>query len=239
MPHDGAKLLSARAMRSALALALLAARLAYAQDDSSSKRGLVYVDKEDASDDRFWNSDDTDLTWYYNWSPNPTGALRNGPLEFVPMQWGEDGADGFYDNVKSQLDGGSDITYVLGFNEPDGCDYGGSCVDAETAAGIWIDQIEPLKELGLTLGSPSVTGSQRGMEWMQDFFTECAGRCSPDFFAAHWYGNFEGLASYLGQVNATYPNMTLWVTEFAYPEMDLEESQAFFNQSTEYFDRLP
>ena len=154
------------------------------------------------------------------------------------MQWGEDGAESFYDTVKSQVDAGKEIKYVLGFNEPDGCTAGGSCVDAEKAASIWIEQIEPLKELGLTLGSPAVTGSPRGLAWMQDFFTECDGKCSPDFFAAHWYGNFEGMASFLGQVNATYPNMTLWVTEYAYPEGTLEESQDFFNMSADYFDRL-
>lgn len=227
-------------MRAVLALALVAARFAFAQDDSSSKRGLIYVvPAEDASDNHFWDAADSDLTWYYNYTPEPTSALNNDKLEFVPMQWGADGSEGFYDRVKSQVDGGADIRYVLGFNEPDGCIAGGSCVDAETAAGIWVDQIEPLKELGLILGSPSVTGSPRGLTWMQDFFTECAGRCSPDFFAAHWYGNFEGMASFLGQVNATYPNMTLWVTEYAYPEGSLEESQEFFNQSAEYFDRLP
>lgn len=203
-------------MGAIFALTLLAARFALAQDNptsgSGSKRGLTYVSpNEDPADDRIWNSDQTDLSWYYNWSPNPTGALSER-LEFVPMQWGEDGAQSFYDTVKRQIDSGSDIKSVLGFNEPDGCTAGGSCVDAETAASLWIDQIEPLKELGLTLGSPSVTGSPRGLQWMQEFFTYCDGGCSPDFFAAHWYGNFEGLASFLGQVNATYPNMTLWVT---------------------------
>ena len=230
-------------MYTALALALLAAPLASvrAQDDSSSKRGLVYVGRaEDPADNHFWDASDSDLTWYYNYTPEPTNSLNNEKLDFVPMQWGEDGSESFYDTVKSQVDGGSDIKYVLGFNEPDGCEYGGSCMDASTAAQIWIDQIEPLKkDLGLTLGSPSPTGSQRGINWMRDFFDECAGRCSPDFFAAHWYGNFEGLASFLGQVNATYPNMTLWVTEYAYPHGTLEESQDFFNQSMEYFDRLP
>lgn len=55
----------------------------------------------------------------------------------------------------------------------------------------------------------------------------------------HWYGNFEGLASHMGQVNGSYPNMTMWITEYADPEASLADSQEFYNQSSSYFDRLP
>jgi hypothetical protein len=46
------------------------------------------------------------------------------------------------------------------------------------------------------------------------------------------------MASYMGQVNATYPNMTMWVTEFGFPNQDLEATETFFNQSISYLDRL-
>lgn len=52
------------------------------------------------------------------------------------------------------------------------------------------------------------------------------------------YGNFEGLASHVGQVNATYENMTMWITEYADPDADLEDSQDFYNQSSSFFDRI-
>lgn len=55
----------------------------------------------------------------------------------------------------------------------------------------------------------------------------------------HWYGNFEGFASHVGQVNATYPNMTMWVTEYALPDSPLEASQEFYNQSAAFMDRTP
>jgi hypothetical protein len=55
----------------------------------------------------------------------------------------------------------------------------------------------------------------------------------------HYYGSFEGLASHMGQVNATYPNMTMWITEFADPGVTLQQSQTFYNQSVEYFERQP
>jgi len=201
-------------MRALLAGSLIAAPLVLSQDLTSSKRGLVYITENHmADDDHIWNADDSDLTWYYNYTPDPSNELDNDKMDFVPMLWGTDGSDSFYDKIKALVDGGRNITYVLGFNEPDGCAYGGSCIPAEDAARIWIDQIEPLKELGISLGAPSPTGSPTGLAWMANFFSECDGECNPDFFPAHWYGNFEGLASFLGEVNATYPDMGLWVTE--------------------------
>ena len=38
------------------------------------------------------------------------------------MMWGDGGGKtSFYDEVKSQMDNGANIKYVLGFNEPDIC----------------------------------------------------------------------------------------------------------------------
>ena len=145
----------------------------------------------------------------------------------------------FLDTVKGLISSGMNITYVLGFNEPDGCGNGGSCVDAQTAAETWIREVEPLKEMGVKLGAPAVTGAQTGFNWLQNFFTYCAGNCTPDFIPVHWYGDFQGLASHIGQVNATYPNIsTTWVTEFAESDVALTESQEFYNQSTSYMDRV-
>ena len=59
-----------------------------------------------------------------------------------------------------------------------------------------------------------------------------------DFLPLHFYGNFEGLASYIGQVRAAYPNTTLWVTEFGDPNAGLSDTQDAFNQSVQYLDRL-
>ena len=54
----------------------------------------------------------------------------------------------------------------------------------------------------------------------------------------HWYGNFEGLASHVGQKMGAYPNMTIWVTEYADANTDLESSQRFYNMSADWFDRM-
>lgn len=223
---------------------LLLLPLARADDAplTSSKRGLCYVSdtKDAATDAKIWTTGD--LTWYYNYAASPTAAFANTGLEFVPMQWGAPSSNTdmtFYNTVAQLIDAGTRIQYVLAFNEPDGCTAGGSCVDAATAAATWLREIEPLKtKYHVQLGAPAVTGSPTGFTWLQQFFTACAGNCSADFIPVHWYGDFQGLASHVGQVNATYPNMSMWVTEYADPSVTLEESQTFYNQSASWFERL-
>src|SRR6201999_1498032 len=100
------------------------------------------------------------------------------------MLWGERAKDddsSFYSTVKGQLNGGSDVKYVLSFNEPDLCGNGGSCIDASKAARIWQEDVEPLKHHGVKLGAPATTGSEGGALWLQDFFTHCDGKCTTDF----------------------------------------------------------
>lgn len=53
----------------------------------------------------------------------------------------------------------------------------------------------------------------------------------------HWYGNFQGLASHIGEIVGTF-NKTVWVTEFADSGADLQDSQTFYNQSSTYMDSL-
>lgn len=182
-------------------------------------------------------------------------------MQFVPMMWGAPSTlsdTTFLTTVENLISSGSNITYVLAFNEPDGTTAtGGSNVDPSVAAELWQSNIEPLKAKGVKLGAPAVTGSTGGFTWLQEFFTACAGNCSADFIPVHWYGDFSGLASHMGQVNGTYvlpsvptpfstkltkgtsyPNMTMWITEYAYDNEPLNTTQEFFQQSQEYFDRL-
>ena len=227
-------------MRSNLIASLLALPLALAQEAvlTSTKRGLVYVKTENSADDHFWTSG-SDITWYYNYMSEPTSQLNN-KLEFVPMLWGSDNS--FYNTVKGLKDGGMNISYVLAFNEPDGCGqvYGGSCIDAQTAAETWKSQIEPLKDFGIKLGGPAVTSAPTGFTWLQNFFTQCAGGCSVDFLPVHYYGDFQGLASHIGQVNVTYQNISaMWVTEYGFPNQNLSVAQDFYNQSSAFLNRVP
>ena len=216
--------------------------LSSAQIHKSSKRGLIAITTPtNAADDSIWISSGSDLTWYYNYQDTPSSAFSNSKLQFVPMLFGASGQD-FLNSVTQQLDSGTNITHVMAFNEPDGpTSTGGSNVSPQLAATTFIQEIEPLKKRGIKLGAPAVTGTDSGLNWLREFFAACnqSGGCTVNFIPLHIYGDFQGFASLLGQARAAYPNTTLWVTEFAYPDVDLEESQASYNQSSEYLDRLP
>ncbi|EED20769.1 conserved hypothetical protein [Talaromyces stipitatus ATCC 10500] len=212
---------------------------------SSSKRGLVYISSEHSSDDQIWVEGNSDLTWYYDYTDIPIDAYSNrsqAEFEFVPMLWGSANSSAFASEIRSQMTAGRNITHILTFNEPDGsASTGGSEISPADAASIWIKDIEPLRNESIKIGAPSVTGSQNGLSWLSQFFTNCTSlgtNCTVDFIPLHWYGDFQGLASYIGQVVASYPNTSIWITEYALPHSDLKTTQSFFQTSAEYFDRL-
>ncbi|CZR69444.1 uncharacterized protein PAC_19344 [Phialocephala subalpina] len=210
----------------------------------SSKRGLVFVPSaKHPTDNQIWVSGNSDLSWYYTYNLSPSAAYSNrtqAEFEFVPMLWSP--STTFLSSVQSLISGGRNISHILTYNEPDGTSStGGSDVDPKTAASNWISQVQPLKKMGVKLGAPAVTGSPGGFTWLADFFDACASQgtnCTADFIPIHWYGNFAGLASHIGQVRATYPNTSIWVTEYALNNASLSETQDFFNMSAEYFDRI-
>jgi Glycosyl hydrolase catalytic core len=178
----------------------------------SSKRGLIFIPSPNyPSDDQVWISSSSDLTWYYNYTPQPSlvysSAEAQSKFEFVPMLWGIS-SDSFLDQVSALIHSGTNITHVLTFNEPDGSSAtGGSDISPGTAATIWIQEVEPLRKLGVRVGAPAVTGSPEGFTWLQEFFASCTSQgtnCTADFMSVHWYGDFQGLASQLGQVSATF-----------------------------------
>lgn len=215
-------------------------KLTHAQS-SSPKRGLCHVPSPDhPSDDSIWTTGPSPPTWYYNYNSTPSESYTSSSMTFVPMLWGASASDTgtpFLDSVKAQLASGANITHVLGFNEPDGPhDTGGSNLAPSLAASRWKAEIEPLKDLGIQLGAPGVTGAASGWEWLDAWFAACDGGCTPDFIPVHWYGNFEGMMSHVGRVTAKWPNMTVWVTEFGFPDEDLEVSKEFWNMSASAFD---
>ncbi|MCJ1439100.1 hypothetical protein MMC27_008491 [Xylographa pallens] len=232
-------------MRATIILGALAVLSpAFSQITTSPKRGLVYVPNANyPQDNTIWDSSSSDLTWYYNYGPEPSPNFSNATdFQFVPMLFSapNDTTDtSFLTSVQSQISAGANVSYILTFNEPDGTSAtGGSDVPSDLAAETWIREVEPLKSHGVKLGAPAVTGAQTGFTWLQQFFTACAGNCSADFIPIHWYGDFGGLASHIGQVRAAYPNMSIWITEYADPGANLTDSQSFFNESSQYFDRI-
>ncbi|KAI1340215.1 glycoside hydrolase family 128 protein [Xylariaceae sp. FL0016] len=217
----------------------------------SSKRGLVFVpNAKTPQDNQIWTQSGSDLTWYYNYGSTPSTAfagVSQADFEFVPQLWGSIDDTAFLDEVTSLMDSGRNITHVLGFNEPDQGENGGSGIDPTKAAQVWIDNIAPLADKGVKLGLPACTGGWGGIPWLQQFLGNCSElistsgnttNCTYDFVNIHWYGNFEGLASHMGSYSAAFPNVTQWITEYNYDNQDLETTQSFYNTSAEYFDRL-
>jgi Glycosyl hydrolase catalytic core len=170
---------------------------------ASAKRGLVFVPNADTpQDNSVWTQSGSDLTWYYNYAASPSPSLAGSSLEFVPMLFTTPPSTTdttFLDGVKSLISGGTNIKYVLSFNEPDGTtSTGGSNISPQAAAQAWIRELAPLQKMGIKVGAPAVTGATGGFTWLSDFFTAC--NCTADFIPIHWYGNFDGLASHMGQV---------------------------------------
>ncbi|SPQ24097.1 5f230f73-11bd-4124-9abb-0e3001b172c7 [Thermothielavioides terrestris] len=223
---------------------------------ASPKRGLAFTPNATTrEDDSIWVTKPSDLTWYYNYKSSPESVFSHLPqsqFEFVPMLWGApsslDDAT-FLTTVKGLIqDGGVNVTHVLSFNEPDGSFAdGGSNIEPAAAARVWVNNIIPLQKLGVRAGLPACTGGTTGIPWLQSFLSECSKlvstggktqNCSYDFVAIHWYGNFEGLASHMGEYSAAFPNASMWITEYNIDNQDLATTQAFYNTSAEYFDRL-
>ncbi|KAI9774505.1 MAG: hypothetical protein M1839_001693 [Geoglossum umbratile] len=224
-----------------LAAAFIALLLPYVvQSTTSPKRGLIYIpSSKHPADDKVWLTPPSDLTWYYNYQSTPSPAFVDSRLQFVPQLWGAPSGSSdtaFLDSVTAQIKSGANISYVLGFNEPDASSGGGSGISPDLAAKTWTREIAPLRKLGVKLGAPAVTGAPSGLQWLKDFFAACS--CEADFIPLHWYGTFEGLASRVGEVRATWPGKDIWVTEFALAGAGLTETEGFFNTSLEWFDRL-
>jgi hypothetical protein len=212
------------------------------QFPTSSKRGLIYIPNSDfPEDDQVWIRKGSDLTWYYNYKMYPSAEYVNHTsLEFVPMLWGAPSSftdTTFLENVTAQVVEGRNITYVMGFNEPDNTgETGGSNIDPSDAAKYWKQQMEPLKKLGISLGAPAVTGGPSGFVWLSNFTHACDGGCTFDFIPIHWYGSFDGLASHIADVLNVYPGKKIWVTEFALDNSDLNSTQEFFQTAVSYLD---
>jgi len=222
-------------------------RLAQSHNTSSPKRGLVVVQTSHESDDSIWIRAGSDLTWYYNYQSSPSSEYTSNPtFQFVPMLYSAPSSASdttFLTTILSQIQSGANITYVLAYNEPDGQkSTGGTDIPADTAASTWMSNVAPLREHGVKVGLPAVTGSPDGSNWLANFNKSCialskAG-CVADFIPIHWYGDFQGFASHVEQVRATYPGLPIWVTEFADPDDTLLDTQSFYNESVGFLDQL-
>lgn len=240
---------------SLLALSLFALVSVAEADDGAGKRGLVFTpNSEFPQDNKLWSPPGNDLTWYYNYGSMPSPAyagVSQDQFEFVPMMWGV-GADPtdatWLSQVKGVINEGRNITHALAFNEPDAPNsWGGSNVDPHSAAQAWVANFEPLAQMNVKLGLPAVTGAPSGLDWIKQFLGNCSAlvskgsretkNCTFDVIPLHWYDNFAGLASHIGERRTLWPDAEIWITEYAYAHQDLSPTQQFFNQTVDYFDK--
>ncbi|POS70661.1 hypothetical protein DHEL01_v210945 [Diaporthe helianthi] len=239
-----------------LATTLLLASANSQEPDSTSKRGLAYIGDSNDGDLNLILSPNSRISWYYTWSAYPVQNV-NSTLKFVPLIHGVDDASSpDVQGAISSLPASS--THLLTFNEPDGTtSSGGSAISPSDAAQAYIDNIVPLRtssSRSWKISHPSVTGSGSGLNWIREFNEACWDispdtGCPTDFVALHWYGNFEGLASWVGTMQEYYTNssdsgavdpdnLKFWITEMALPQQDEDDTVAMMNQSLGYLDSL-
>ncbi|KAF1983661.1 glycoside hydrolase family 128 protein [Aulographum hederae CBS 113979] len=225
---------------SLISLLSLTALSAPQNTTSSPKRGLVDTFNHASHDPTLFTAANSTLTWFYNYYYLPT--IRRTPLTYVPMIHGLSTLSASLPAIRS-LD--ASVTHLLTFNEPDGsAESGGSNISAPDAAEAYISSILPLRDShGLKISLPATTGSGRGMDWLADFNASCFSLnpdvgCPADFAAVHWYGDFGGMASYLGQFHEMYPQLPLWLTEFALPAASANVTGEMMRQSLAFLDGL-
>ncbi|KAE8867247.1 hypothetical protein PTNB73_05341 [Pyrenophora teres f. teres] len=220
-----------------------------------SKRGFAYIGDSHTPDNRLLTTGNSPLAWYYNWSPYPNTNLipSNSSLEFVPMIHGIDATqDPQTERVIKGLPDSS--KHLLTFNEPDGTTgSGGSSIKPEDAAKAYIDYVVPFRDGSSggrkwLISHPVTTGSPNGLDWLRKFNESCydidsQNGCPTDFVAAHWYGNFDGLTSWLATLDEFYNTnsardqpLKIWVTEMALPQQDEKNTVAMMNQTLPYLD---
>ncbi|KAK7757611.1 hypothetical protein SLS62_000626 [Diatrype stigma] len=227
---------------------------------ATSKRGISFMPETPSSDyDILLSSNSSPIAWYYTWSPIPAPAEQIFPwgdgsdIEFVPTLHSIGDGDLAEDIEKlSNLTDAS--KHLFTFNEPDGTtDSGGSAIGPREAAVAYIQQIVPLRAR-FKISHPSVTGSERGLQWLRDFELACReidpeDGCPTDFVVAHWYGDLGGLAWWLGQLVDLYVNggqhgfeseydLEIWVKELGIPAEPEEANLAMMEQALPYLDGL-
>ncbi|KAH8177698.1 glycosyl hydrolase catalytic core domain-containing protein [Sarocladium implicatum] len=253
---------------------LLLPSLAASHAGLSSKRGLALISSTSESDISFLTANNSPIAWYYTWSPYAHSAVSSSDAVFLPLLHGVDAAED--EELTAILGRAPDSsTHLLTFNEPDHIEGdGGSDISPKDAAKAYIEHIVPLRNGSTSDGRtwnishPSVTGSGQGLDWLREFNESCwdidsRNGCPTDFIAVHYYGDFPGLAGWLGTLREFYGNMSrrggdddddddddddaddddnennvppFWITEMAFAGEDDEANVAMLNESMKYLD---
>jgi hypothetical protein len=159
------------------------------------------------------------------------------------MLWGPNQTADFTATIDDTI-ANRHVTAVLGMNEPQ--ETGQSSLTPDQGAQMWKTYLEPLRAKGVRLGSPAPSSAPSGLTWLQDFLSSCAGGCTVDFIALHWYDvNATAFEAYLESFYAAFQR-PLWITEWACQNYNNASAQCseeyivqFLNQTQEYMDKSP
>ncbi|MDB5143657.1 MAG: hypothetical protein JWQ66_2370 [Mucilaginibacter sp.] len=122
----------------------------------------------------------TQSTWFYSWGTSDPTSFDS---EFVPMKWG-------YGGSMAAINSRTDVTHLLGYNEPNRPDQSKMSVDNA------LEEWPRLMKSGLRLGSPSVSDNSRLDDWLYRFIDECDKRnYRVDYIAVHAYWGAEQMPS--------------------------------------------
>ncbi|KAI0874841.1 glycosyl hydrolase catalytic core-domain-containing protein [Hypoxylon argillaceum] len=189
---------------------------------SGAKRGLAF---NDASLVQEYVSLGGAASWAYNWGDS-TANLPSG-ISYIPMLWSPatEHSNGWDTLAKEAIANGADA--LLGFNEPDiDTQANMSPADAASAHIQWMNPFSGQARIS----TPAISSSEdagHGIDWLNQFFSACAGQCKFDFCAAHWYGpggvaGADLFLSHLLDVQTACGSKPVWVTEFAAQSDDIE-----------------
>ncbi|KII92629.1 glycoside hydrolase family 128 protein [Plicaturopsis crispa FD-325 SS-3] len=174
---------------------------------SSSKAGLGWPNGNVDAVSQYTSTGK--VSWYYNWGSDP---VSSADIEYVPMLWGSKNQDDFAATINQTI-ANYHVSAVLGMNEPQ--QAGQSNLTPDEGAQMWKTYLEPLRSLGVRLGSPAPSSAPSGLTWLQQFLTSCAGGCTVDFIVLHYYDvNATDFQRYLQSFHDAFQK-PIWVTEWA------------------------
>ena len=179
-------------------------------------RGLLYGSLGAAE-----SFDTSNIGWGWDWdsSPSPASGKATGSLsgiQFVPMLLSTE------DVHTSLWEGNSaGAEWVMGFNEPDQCGGGGSCMSVSDVVSGWGTYFSGLSASKCSPATTNdLTTQGKGLSYMSEFLAACTG-CKFDALAFHYYGSGSDTSALTNTIQAyqklqkQYGIPELWIPEMA------------------------
>ena len=179
-------------------------------------RGLLYGSLSAAQ-----SFDTSNIGWGWDWdsSPSPASGQATGSLsgiQFVPMLLS---TEGVHTSIWEGNSAGAE--WVMGFNEPDQCGGGGSCMSVSDVVSGWGTYFSGLSASKCSPATTNdLTTQGKGLSYMTQFLEQCTG-CKFDALAFHYYGSGSDTSALTNTIQAyqklqkQYGIPELWIPEMA------------------------